>query len=467
MTRTAIPIRSPDATGTTSPLVGVFYALAVICFAVSFLHQMALFDDMRVGGRDLAFFTQSLWNASQGNGLRTTIGFRGEHLFSEHFYLAHWIWVLPYKLIPSPYLLFAVQAMAISLTGLAALRLAIACRVDATVAALLSCAVLLQPTLHGAASGINFYGYHPDTLFPALFLFACWALKSDRMTWFWILALSALATLEQAALVLAPLGIYMAVTGRTAAGIALCIASGAWFIGSTGFIVPTYSDGRSAYYLKALRMFSDAEALRFAAVEVLTYAAQFTILLAGLPLLSAASLVALPIVLVYAQAISVGYTVPLGILSWHADLVLPVLVFGAVLSLVRLQKRFDLSRNVLLVFGAAWSLALAAVTYSYVYSGKGATRSEAELATLRQVRELVPETASLSASFFVAPHLSHRANLWIFPKTRDADYVVVYNDEDYKYTGKEDEELESLLRDESYEILLRDSGFTMFRRKEI
>ena len=47
--------------------------------------------------------------------------------------------------------------------------------------------------------------------------------------------------------------------------------------------------------------------------------------------------------LVYMQALSVGYTVPLAILSWHADLVVPVLGIRIGSGIVKVENKDSLS----------------------------------------------------------------------------------------------------------------------------
>lgn len=82
-------------------------------------HNKVLFDHHYLAARDLSFFTQSLWNAAEGNGLRTTIGWTGEHLFGEHVYLSQWLLVPLYKLAPHPYALLFLQSAAVAAASVA------------------------------------------------------------------------------------------------------------------------------------------------------------------------------------------------------------------------------------------------------------------------------------------------------------------------------------------------------------
>lgn len=437
--------------------------VALVCLAVSYEHQQDLYDNLRVGARDLSFFTQSLWNLVAGNGLRTTIGFRGPHLFAEHFYLTHALWAPLYALIPSASVLFFGQALGIALSGVAIFLVGRTHGIEPGLAALAAIAFMLQPTLHGAAAGINFYGYHPDTLFPPLFLFAYLALRKERLAAFWLLCLACLATLEQSAFVLAPFGLFIYMDGRKKLGLAVAVVSTAWFVAATRYAVPTFGDGRTPYYFKAAKFF-DSSLVVYMAREWIEYVVQFGILLAGLPLLSGFSLVAVPISVVYMQALSVGYTVPLAILSWHTDLVLPVLGVAAVRGLSWLVRRFDRLRASIYAVCVAWCAALGAVTYAYVYAKPAPVIPADKRAALGALKQMIPATADLSASYFTAAHFSNRKNLWIFPKIAEAEYVLVNAEKDFDYHKDEDSTYRELRAGTEFTVIFEEAGFTLFKR---
>jgi uncharacterized membrane protein len=172
--------------------VRLFLTICIALFtAITFFHQKQLFDNLSTGARDLSFFTQPLWNFIHGNGLRTTIGWNGEHLFSEHFYLTHVLWSAVYYFWSSPYALFLIQGVMLGLAGIALYRIAQAMDIGITTSMLLMSLLLCHPSFHGASSGINLYGYHPDSLFPVFFLFAFDAHLRKRKATFWILVLMA------------------------------------------------------------------------------------------------------------------------------------------------------------------------------------------------------------------------------------------------------------------------------------
>ena len=446
--------------------VGVFVWLSVALFVgITYFHQKSLFDNLYLGSRDLSFFTQSLWNFIQGNGLRTTIGRYGTHLFSEHFYLSHFLLSTIYYFWSSPYALFFIQSLMLGLSGLAVYRIARFKRLGFSSSILLSVLLLCHPTLHGASSGINLYGYHPDCLFPVFFLFAYDAHLRNRTAVFWILVGMALCTLEQAAIVFAAWGLYWFIAGNRKGGLALFLVSFIWYVVATNIAMPMIGGG-TPYYFSALKIADSFSELVSAGSAALKYGTSMLLFWGALPLLSPFSLVALPGVLINAQAFSVGYSVPLNLLSWHGVQIVSVLAVSSVNGIYYLRNRVGNYIGWIHAGLAICCIVLGWISFSEVYGQKIRKLTTEQQSALKQLKIDIPEQASLSANFFVASHFSHRKTLYIFPKVNNADYVLISEHEKWEFHQSESKKLYQLRKDKDYQLVFDREGFMLFKKQK-
>jgi hypothetical protein len=82
--------------------------------------------------------------------------------------------------------------------------------------------------------------------------------------------------------------------------------------------------------------------------------------------------------------------------------------------------------------------------------------------------DMIPPTASLSAQFNLNPHLSHRENLYVYPNTKDAEYVFL--DISYLITERTNKDnyqevmKTRLLELENFGLLTAEDGYMLLRR---
>jgi uncharacterized membrane protein len=302
----------------------------------------------------------------------------------------------------------------LGLSGVALFRIAQASGLSLATSMLLVALLLCHPSFHGASSGINLYGYHPDCLLPIFYLFAYDAYLRRRRKLFWVLVIFTLATLEQAGIVLSATAIYWIFTGDRRLGFKLLAVSVAWFLLATKIAIPIIGGTSKPYYFSALKKPADFCAIVGIAKASALYGLQMVLLFLAFPLLSLFSLVAMPSTLIYAQAQSVGYGIPLHILSWHAVPVVSVLSVSSVnaISLIETKnQRLQKWNQASLMLGCC---ILFWISYTYVYKPDIPQLSEEQRAALRQLKNDIPEQASLSANYFAASHFSHRKDLFIW-----------------------------------------------------
>jgi uncharacterized membrane protein len=454
--------------GNTNIAPHVYRALLVVlvvAFAVvSFWHQKQVFDRLYYHARDVSSFTQSLWNALQGRGFWTTIGIRPPYLFAEHLYLIQGLLLPAYHVWPSPHLLHAVSALAASLSGYAAYRVARALGVSQPGALLLGALLLTNPSLHGAAAGRNLDGYHPHMLFPVLFLLAYDAHLRRHRRLFWGLVLLSLATVEQHAIIWGSVGLYWWLCGERRNGGLVAAVALIWFSLATLVVIPYYSAGKSAYYFRAWPRAFDASTFAVLVSAGGSYAYNLIVTFAGLPFLSWFSLAILPIVLVYAQAYAGGvYNLPTDPLSFHAVAVLPVLVVAAAQGLARLEQALPALRPSFFAALTWAALFFASVTAFQVYLFRPPALTHEQKQEIKRLKSVIPGDAALAATPFVASHFSHRRDLTLFPVLGTADYVLIDSQQrpDWKIDPNT---VEAFRRDPRFRLASDRAGFLLFQR---
>jgi hypothetical protein len=117
----------------------------------------------------------------------------------------------------------------------------------------------------------------------------------------------------------------------------------------------------------------------------------------------------------------------------------------------------------LLAFG--YQLRLAHLPYSPYFKWPQVTERHR---MAEQISRQIPSQASLSASDDLAPHASHRQNLYIFPGVNDADYVFLDLRliEDLRAAGLLDltAPLEAIRSDPHYQVVIDQEDFLLLRR---
>lgn len=447
------------------PWAWLLWICAGVVLALTVHRQIFLYDNLYTAARDHAFFTQSLWNAIHGDGLRATIGKRSLHLFSEHAYVSHWFLAPFYALWPSPHLLMVIQALALAVSGPALAATARYIGVSRAGAVMLGLLLLAQPSLHGAAVGLNTHGYHPDTLFPLFFLLAYGAWLGRRRRLFYVLFILNLSILEHYAVIWGAVGALWFLRGHRLDGAVVLGVALLWFAVATMLVIPSFSSGSEPYYFSGLSLRLSDPILVETAVDAAVYFAKLSIFFMLLPLGSILVLAVLPMLAIYAQAQIVGYVVPLELWSWHSCAVLPVMGVAAAETLARMEKCWPQRVAVVPVVLAAGVILISAVSTSKVYQYPVSVLSAERRAELYRLEREIPEGASLSATNFVAAHFSNRRSLYHFPAIRDAQYVLVDTRQRWGLTEPDRAALSDLRRSSQYELLSDDAGFELFRRK--
>ena len=189
------------------------YAAYFTTFTVRIHHALG------TSAYDFGLYDQGIWLLSQGETPFVTL--MGRNLFGDHssFIL---LFIVPlYWLFASTATLFVVQSIVIAMGGVPVYlytrrRLSSDAMGAAMVAAYL---------LHPAVSWTNLENYHPDSFLPLFIGFALYAALERKWALFAVAVTLALLVKEDVALVLIPIGIWVAIHRDVKRGLAVVIGS--------------------------------------------------------------------------------------------------------------------------------------------------------------------------------------------------------------------------------------------------
>ncbi len=428
--------------------LAVAYALGFSVLALRF------HDTFLTYGEDLGFTDQIVWNTLHGRPWRFSFYEQAEFTLDiDPRALRHPDSLLAYHVEPlllaavplylvwsSPKALLVSQALVMAAGVLAAYWLA-RLRLGSEIAsAAFALAYALLPQFQ---SGL--LDFHTVMLAAPLLLFAAAFLASGRWPSFTVCALLAMLAREETGISVALLSLYGAVAWGRRSGLAVAALGFAWSLVCAGLILPVYTGGTVSPFLTryALLDLSAADGaavlatLPRSALEALARpqaldALTLTMRSYGfLPLIApAAALVAAPALALNLLSTSkwmVGghahYPAIAGALLFIAS------VEGARVLMQHRQVRgwpAALHRGIVPAWVVAWAL------WAQVYGGRtpiGGSWQWPEPGPrerlLHEVLERIPPGTSVSAQTTLAPHLSQRERIYLFPTLRDAEYVVL------------------------------------------
>ncbi len=244
------PVRAvrPLARLSSHAIFATYLPLALLLGAVTFysvvfgrltVHQH---DRYATFGFDLGIFDQALWLLSRLDVPFVTV--RGLHFFGNHVNFSSVLLVPFYWLGAGPRFLAVFNTLALAA---AAVPLWLIAR-DRLGSAWAGLSVGVTFLLLPSVEWINRWQFHPDTLALLPFLLAWWF--SLRRWWkaYAVAVLLVLLAKEDAAMVVAVLGILVAARLDRRVGLATTAAAVGWFILATDVILPHYTHGLGPFY---------------------------------------------------------------------------------------------------------------------------------------------------------------------------------------------------------------------------
>jgi uncharacterized membrane protein len=402
---------------------------SVIFFACSSVRHL-LFQS---GAFDLGIFDQALYLISQGRSpVPSLIGF---HILGDH---AAWILyplALLYKIYPSVYWLFAVQAVALAVGAIPVYQLARQAELQKNWAIVLAGVYLLYPLVFN----VNIFDFHPEVIALPALLWAVFTARQGKIGWFGLSLAIVLGCKAVLSLTVAALGVWLVVFEKKRLYGAIALFAGIiWFLLASQVIIPTFRPGG----VEAVARYSY---LGNSVLEI----AQNVILKPGLILGQIFSLGTLEYLVLLALPLLWGFsgrslsclipalpTLIINILSTSAsqrNLVqqysLPILPFLMVMAIASLaEQRVWLKKKWAIVL---WSVITFLVLAKYGYFGSKYLETLATWQATNTAIHQIQTEGGVLTTHDIAPHLSHRSLVKFtdatkpLPNLSEFDYVLL------------------------------------------
>lgn len=491
-------VSTPNAKPTRVLDWGLIICLAsVALYTILFTYwQVLLYRGLHMGITDLGYFDQSMYNTLHGRVLQVSFDVpspyrelqssNSPHLFAQHPFVLMLVLVFPlYALVPHTYTLFFIQAFAAAIGALPIYLLDRELMRDGEQSHHVACwpalaislAYLLHPTLQFITVNMFTFGFHPENLFPPLFLFAFYFLHRAKWVPFGLFFLLAVLVVESYTLVCAALGIYTMLRWprRRWLGLAMVLVSLFWLVLSLKVIVPHFKvGGGSPWFVNDMqggRVILDnlGRVPSVVAPAFLEYMAYVLGPFLFLPVPGiAVSAIALPILAVNFSALLIGYGAPASYTGWQSNPVVPVTAMGAVFGLAWLRRRAPIARHALFP-AAIVAVALGCDLWYGPLPVSLAIRpdqyhvDEGKAAAIARLRDIIPQEAVLSADYYLGSQFTSRQWLYWFPdRFADADYVLI--DRTSEWTAVYEQPLNYLAHSPYHQVAFDEANVVLYHR---
>ncbi|MFM2182177.1 MAG: hypothetical protein RJB61_471 [Actinomycetota bacterium] len=445
---------------------------------------------------DMAIYDQAMWLVSRGESFMTI---RGLDVWGHHVNLIFFAFVPAYWLGAGPSFLYVVQAFVL---GLGAVPTYLIAR-DRFAQPAMGLVFAVVYLMYAPVQWISWAMFHPEALVITPFLFAWWCATRERWGWYFVAVLVALSTREDVALAVVVLGLCVAVALRRAPdaarvrrmAVATSVLGAAWYLVATAIVIPYFNDGEVPFYISYFyghygdtagevllemvqrpdRVVSDAvQPDRLMFYKQMSWPMGWVFLASPIGLLMALpQLLASVITLTpYARMIRYQYT---------AVMIAPVII--ASISGAAALARYRTVRILL----PLWLLGCAYVS-NVAWSPSPIAKPENQSVwaipqprhdSLRAALAMIPDDASVAASYQLGPHLSGRSQVYDWPNPFKPNYwgndtcanlpsptVVEYVVLDKTQIGEANLPLYELIVQDggAFEVLLEDNEVMLAKR---
>ncbi len=403
------------------------YLLCVAFFAIFAIVSVNRHRQLRTTGFDLGIFEQAIRSYANLNLPVSELKGRGYNLLGDHFHPILALLAPFYRVFPSPITLLVAQALLIAISVIPISQLAISRFgpwLGASVGAAYGLSWGLQHTIG--------FDFHEICFAVPLVAFSLVRLAERR----WVAAVAFAAPLvlvkEDLPLTIAAIGVYLFLVGQRRLGAAVTAAGASAAALIVLEVIPAFNISGHNDYLPTVtpttedpfsRLFASADLKALTIVALLVPTAM-------LALRSPLLLIAVPTLLWRFWSTTSNYWVP----HFHYDAILMPIVFVSFLdALDRLAPRFTGRLRL-----AGKAVIVGSLAIAVLWTGRlpvaelvkpQAWQISPRVAAIDQLLARIPNNAIVAAPNDLAPQLTHRTTVYLFPSYPDqnvqCDWVLI------------------------------------------
>jgi len=384
-------------------------------------------------GYDFGLYDQGLWLLSHFKDPFVTI--MGRNLFGDHTSFILIVLVPFYWVYPSANILLVGQTLLLSLAAVPVYLLARHRLASTPMATVAAAAFLLHPALGWS----NLESFHPDAFLPLLIGAAIYGAIRWR-PWLLITAtVLALLVKEDVALVVVPLGIYVALRRNRRIGLRIALGAAAYAVFATEVVirsflsVPTLNAWRIPFggvggLLSTVMRQPGRVADYLTSAQRPFYVWQM-LFPTGFLVLAAPDVALIGVLALGSNVISTF--VYQHLIQYHYTLILlPVLAMATVMGVSALRsRRWQWAGLFVVAVSALWSCYLWGAAPFSVNQVPHWHANDPQVADIDAVRSHLPRDAVVSAFYSYVPHVDHRERVYMYPTPFRAALWSTYKQE--------------------------------------
>ena len=370
---------------------------------------------------DSGLYDQGVWLLSRFQSPFVTT--MGRNLLGDHTSFILAVLVPFYWVAPGAWILFWSQAAVIGLGSVPVYLYGREVLRSSRLALFFALAYLAHPAVLGAL----LENYHPDSFLGLFVPLALWAALTRRWRWYVFAVVGALLVKEDVALVVVPLGLWVAVRrdrriGLITAGAAVLTTLVAMFVVMRSLIgVPTRNAWRIPFggptgFLSAVFTRPREVASYFASEDRPWYVLQMMLPM-GFQFVRRPSVALVSALVLFTNVLST-YWYQFHVQYHYSIVAVPALVFGTIWAVQHLPAAGLGGRRVAISFVVLGNV-ISALLWSPIPSGRAMPAywepSHPVAVAAREAIEVVPDDAVVAAHYRIAPHLAYREEIYQFP----------------------------------------------------
>lgn len=445
----------------------------ILFFASSLRHWM-----LQSTGFDLGIYDQVAYLMSRG--MAPISSFLGFHHMGNHTAYSFYLMAIPYRIYPSVYWLFGVQAVCLALGAFPTWLLARQAGLSVVLSSTMAATYLLHPLIFN----VNMFDFHPEVMGVPVLLLTLWLARADQKLWFCVALLFVLGCKDALSVTIAGMGFWLLVfEKRRFCGIFALICGVAWFFLATQWIIPSLSGSEAAALGRYRQVLGGDSVLEVAlnlflkpgivlgrifSVDTFKYLARlFVPFIWGLSPRYMAPLVSvIPVILLNILSKNDAQR---DLVHQYSLPVLPFLLLSVIDSLAHGQGLIRQRRWIII-----WMLIIFSVLGKYSRYWQDYTTHLSTWQASQEALALIPPyEGKVITDNYHAPHLSHREDINLLrlrnfsEDYRDVDYVLI----NMTYPWNEEYEKASLIFRrlnllKFLEITYERDGVYLFTRKQ-